>query len=523
VNGSRTPRSSSPRTIFPLLILILIVTVVALLVGVVPALAYDGWPHDTATKSKCDIVGCHKDDPATNATCTQAGCHTPGYTTSGSNKCWDCHAPGSAPSASCAGTCHLFGSGGGDGGSSYPTAFTHGATPHLGAAGYGKTCADCHTAGNVHHDAVAGHVPTCAECHNGSLAKVPSAAHADRSANCATCHSGMSLPTCSGCHVGNPSSGGPQIAYSNSPACGDAACHGKITNHVGTPISAAACSTCHASHFEALGACTKCHADPQSFHHGTARVTPLADCATCHNGSTAAAPAGHQAYGTQCATCHTGMNRPSGDCAGCHDGTIAPAKQAHAGMSCTSCHTGMARPPVPATCQNCHDAQTFGAVTCTTCHSTSGMIGKETIHAADPAATVACSTCHEEHYEDLGACKTCHGSHAETHHGTATLADTQLTLVAKPSLIKAHKKATLKGTLLAGGKALASQKVLIQRKVKGGSYKKVAVVKTRPDGRFSRVVRPRVDTEYRAVWRPAGAYVLQQRPAIVTVKLRVRK
>jgi len=603
VNGSRTPRPSSPRTIFPLLILI--VAVVALLVGVAPALAYDGWPHDTATKSKCDIVGCHKDDPATNATCTQAGCHTPGYTTSGSEKCWDCHAPGSAPSASCAGTCHLFGSGGGDGGSSYPTAFTHGATPHLGAAGYGKTCADCHGGGNAHHDAVAGHVPTCAECHNGSLAKVPSAAHADRSANCATCHSGMSLPTCSGCHVGNPSSGGPQIAYSNSPACGDAACHGKITNHVGTPISAAACTTCHASHFEALGTCTKCHADPQSFHHGTARVTPLADCATCHNGSTAAAPTGHQAYGTQCATCHTGMNRPSGDCAtchigsstsgapqvtytndltcadagchakivthsgtpitgaacttchaphfevlgtctkchsdptkfhhgkatatpvvdcaGCHDGTIAPAKQAHAGMSCTSCHTGMARPPVPATCQNCHDAQTFGVVTCTTCHSTSGMIGKETIHATDPAATVSCTTCHEKHYEDLGACKTCHGSHAETHHGTATLADTQLTLVAKPSIIKAHKKATLKGTLLAGGKALAAQKVLIQRKVKGGSYKKVAVVKTGADGRFSRVVRPRVGTEYRAVWRAPGAFAQVQRPAIVTVKLRVRR
>ena len=33
-----------------------------------------------------------------------------------------------------------------------------------------------------------------------------------------------------------------------------------------------ACTTCHVSHFEALGACTKCHADSQSFHHGTARV-----------------------------------------------------------------------------------------------------------------------------------------------------------------------------------------------------------------------------------------------------------
>jgi hypothetical protein len=519
VANRRTRHLSTTRTTS--LLLILIALLFALLVAATPASAYEDWEHGGAKESTCDSSGCHKDKPATNTACV--GCHS-GYTTSGAQKCWDCHEPGAAPPVSCAGSCHLFQANGDN--PAYPTAFSHGVTPHLGASGYGKSCVDCHGVGTVHHDAATGHQPTCAECHNGTTAKLPPASHNDgQHTNCSTCHVGMNKPTtdCAACHVGNQGSGGPQIAYTNDLACSAAGCHGKVKNHVGASITGAACTTCHVSHFEALGACTKCHADPQSFHHGTARVTPLADCATCHNGSTAAAPTGHQAYGTQCATCHTGMNRPSGDCAGCHDGTIASAKQAHAGMSCTSCHTGMARPPVPATCQNCHDAQTFGAVTCTTCHSTSGMIGKETIHATDPAATVACTTCHEKHYEDLGACKTCHGSHAQTHHGTATLADTQLTLVAKPSLIKAHKKATLKGMLLAGGKALASQKVLIQRKVKGGSYKKVAVVKTRADGRFSRVVRPRVGTEYRAVWRPAGAYVLQQRPAIVTVKLRVRK
>jgi hypothetical protein len=151
------------------------------------------------------------------------------------------------------------------------------------------------------------------------------------------------------------------------------------------------------------------------------------------------------------------------------------------------------------------------------------MIGKETIHATDPAATVSCTTCHEKHYEDLGACNTCHGSHAETHHGTATLADTQLKLAARPATIKARTKATLKGRLLADGQALASQKVQIQRKLKGGSFKNVATVKTGADGRFSRVVKPRVSTQYRAVWRPAGAYVVQQRPAVVTTRLRVRR
>jgi hypothetical protein len=604
VNGSRTPRSSSPRTIFPLLVLSALLLA---LVAAGSASAFKGFEHETASEKKSctdPSYGCHSNHPATNLTCV--GCH-PGRTTTGSKMCWDCHKPGKAPPSGCAATCHVFKASGGED-YDYLTAFTHGATPHLGAAGYGKTCADCHAAGNVHHDAAVGHVPTCAECHNGTTAKLPPSSHNDgKHTKCSTCHVGMNKPTtdCAACHVGNPGSGGPQIAYSNSPACGDAGCHGKVVNHAGTPISAAPCITCHTEHYATLGTCTKCHTDPQSFHHATATPRPLSDCAGCHNGTIAATPPNHASYGTLCAVCHTGMNKPPSDCLACHDkaqggvpavvytndltcgdarchtmvpshsgtpiknvacttchtghyeghgacatchtdpqsfhhgtahatplvdcttchdGTIVPAKKSHAGQSCAACHTGMTKPPVPATCQKCHDAQTFGAALCTACHSATGTIGKETVHATDPAATVACTTCHAKHFQDLGACSSCHGSHAQTHHGTATLADTQLKLVAKPSLIKAHKKATLKGTLLAGGKALAAQKVLIEaRPLKGGTFEKVAVVKTGADGRFSRVVKPRVGTEYRAVWRPAGAYVLQQRPAIVAVKLRVRK
>jgi len=613
VNGSRTVRPSSPRTFFPLLILIALL--LALVAAAAPASAYEKWEHGGATESTCDVSGCHKKAPSSNTACLASGCHA-AFTSSGGEKCWQCHRPGQSMTSSqtasgCTATCHMEL---GDK-NAYATSFTHGTTPHLGASGYGKTCTGCHGVsvsksdpdGSPHHNTAAGHQPTCAECHNGTTAKLPPSSHNDgKHTNCSTCHVGMNKPTtdCAACHVGNPGSGGPQIAYSNSPACGDAACHGKIANHSGTPITAAPCITCHTEHYATLGTCTKCHTDPQSFHHGTATPKPLSDCVGCHNGTIAATPPNHVSYGTSCTTCHTGMNKPPSDClachdkaqggvpavvytndltcgdarchtmvpkhsgtpiknvacttchkahyeslgtcatchsdptkfhhgttaatplvdcTGCHDGTIAPAKQAHAGQSCSACHEGMARPPVPATCHNCHDAQTFGAVTCTTCHSTTGMIGKETIHATDPAATVSCTTCHEKHYEDLGACNTCHGSHAETHHGTATLADTQLTLAARPAKIKARTKATLKGRLLADGKALASQKVQIQRKLKGGSFKNVAIVKTGADGRFSRVVKPRVTTRYRAVWRPAGAYVVQQRPAVVTVRLRVRK
>jgi len=806
----------------------------ALLVAAAPASAFEDWEHGGAKESTCDSSGCHKDDqPITNTACI--GCHS-GRTTSGSQKCWDCHAPGATPPSSCADSCHLF-QASGDEDYSYSIAFTHGTTPHLGASGYGKTCIDCHGAGGAHHDAAAASAPACATCHNGAYAAAP-VGHEGRSSDCQSCHTGMNRPSgdCASCHVGNPGSGGPQITYSSSQACADAGCHGKVKNHVGTSIGAAACTTCHAEHYKSLGACTKCHADPQrfhhgtaqatpltdcagchngsiaaapplshaaygtqcaschtgmnlpsgdcatchakaqgtwpavvstnplacadagchgkvknhvgtsigaaacttchaehykslgactkchadpkSFHHGTAKATPLADCATCHNGSIAAAPPlSHAAYGTQCASCHMGMNRPSGDCAtchakaqgtwpavvstnpltcadarchgkvanhsgtlitdapcttchtehykslgactkchanprifhhgiakatpladcagchngalagahgnhgtlksctpchdggmkrpsvpgvcvtchdvgtttptsclaggchtskqlhapgpaggvdcagchstthykaiascttchpdrvgyhhkgvkatpladcgGCHDGRIASARKAHAGLTCAKCHTGMARPPVPATCQDCHDAQTFGSAVCTTCHSKTGMIGKETVHATDPVATVSCTTCHKKHYEGLGACDTCHGSHAETHHGTATLADTLLKLAARPAQIKAHQKSTLKGRLRADGQALAAQSVLIQaRRLKGGSFKDVAVVTTGADGRFSRIVEPRVGAEYRAVWRPTGAYVTQLRPAIDSVKLRVRK
>ena len=140
-----------------------------------------------------------------------------------------------------------------------------------------------------------------------------------------------------------------------------------------------------------------------------------------------------------------------------------------------------------------------------------------------PAATVACTTCHKKHYEDLGACDTCHGAHAETHHSTATLADTQLTLKARPTKVKPRAKARLGGSLKAQGVALAGQKVLIQRSTKGGEFRRVGVVTTSAKGSFSRTVKPRATTVYRAVWRPVGDYVLQQRPALVTIRIKVRK
>ena len=103
--------------------------------------------------------------------------------------------------------------------------------------------------------------------------------------------------------------GGPQIAYSNTLACGDAGCHGKVANHVGTPISAAACITCHT---DALRRRSALHEVPHRSRRASITAPPrrarCADCAGCHNGSIAATPPNHASLRHCCATCHTGMN-----------------------------------------------------------------------------------------------------------------------------------------------------------------------------------------------------------------------
>ena len=582
-----------------LLLTLAVIAVAAVLAA--PALAYDPWEHGGARESTCDSSGCHRDQTPTNTACLQPGCHV-GYAAAPAKKCWDCHEPGTRPAADCAASCHLYRTRGDD--PVYDVAFTHGATPHLGASGYGKTCAGCHGAGNKHHDATKAATPTCAACHNGTYAKVP-AGHEGRSANCATCHLGMSRPTndCAACHVGNPSSGGPQIAYSNTLSCGDAACHGKVANHAGTPIGAAACTTCHTAHYATLGDCTKCHSDPRSYHHATASAIPLSQCAACHNGGIAAAPTGHSGFGTDCESCHDGMNVPSGacmschdkaqgsypavgytndltcgdarchgmvanhegtpiggvpctrchvghyearatcvtchadpqrfhhgttralelaDCEACHNGTMATSKTAHAGLTCVTCHDDMTPPDVPAKCNTCHEADRFGTVTCTACHSTTGMFATEQVHHADPH--VACTTCHRPHYADVGTCATCHAGHAETHHAQAAPAASTLTVTASKKRIARGARVRIGGVLGGATGPLAAQRIVLQaRATTAKTFKSVVTLRTRADGSYARWLRPKVSTQYRVLFKAAGDIALQQKPAVATASVRVTR
>ena len=200
------------------------------------------------------------------------------------------------------------------------------------------TCTKCHT-GPAELPSRYGHGDTpgdCATCHNGTIAAAAAEPRAATAPSCTTCHTGMDRPSgdCLACH--DKAQGGvPAVVYTNDLSCGDARCHAKILNHSGTPISGVACTTCHVAHYEALGTCATCHADPTKFHHGTA----VGDAAgRLHAAATTAR-----------------SRRPS---------RRTPGRRAPPAT------TDMARPPVPATCHNCHDAQTFGAVACTTCHST---------------------------------------------------------------------------------------------------------------------------------------------------------
>ena len=587
-------------------------------------------PASPGTSQHHDAV----DSPAPVCTTCHDGTHAAAKTSHAgtATTCAACHAGHDRPAmpASCL-TCHSS--------ASHPEAkqivFTsemsctnarcHGAAAvHTATPALPKTCSTCHTAHyqalggcqtchpnpqTVHHGtATARPLADCAGCHDGGIASAP-AGHGAYGTNCASCHSGMDRPSgdCSSCHVGRTGTTTPQITYTNTLACADAGCHGKVVNHGATPISAAPCSTCHTAHYQALGGCQTCHPNPQTVHHGTATARPLADCAGCHDGGIASAPAGHGAYGTNCASCHSGMDRPSGDCsschvgrtgtttpqitytntlacadagchgkvvnhgatpisaapcstchtahyqalggcqtchpnpqtvhhgtatarpladcAGCHDGGIASAKVSHAVFACSICHSGMGHPSVPAVCSQCHVAKRFGVAACTTCHSLTGLVGREQVHEATPKAGVTCATCHAEHYTDLGSCRTCHGRVPEAHHEVVAPLSSALSVQASPARLAAGATAVVSGTLGdAGGVPLAGAQVLLQaRRLSATAFSDVAALTTGIGGGFSQLVKPVAGTEYRVVFEGASSLTTVLRPAIVQTTIAVKQ
>ncbi|MEI6726245.1 MAG: hypothetical protein WCN81_08500 [Actinomycetes bacterium] len=454
---------------------------IALGVSASAAWAHGSYRHGTATTKASCAGGCHAGS-SSNGMCTTPGCHA-GFLVAGARKwCWDCHTPGQSTAAWRSGAC--------------TSSSCHATTVHPGASGYGKTCTACHAVSvsasdpgaSPHHDAVDSPAPACRDCHDGTTA-VALAGHATV-ASCTACHGGMDRPAspavCVTCHSSAAHPEAKQIAYTNDITCRDARCHGAGVTHAASPAVTRTCADCHTVHHAALGTCTTCHPDVSGYHHGTTQAVPIADCTRCH------------------------------------DGKIAVAMRGHAGLTCATCHAGMTRPEVPATCLRCHDQRRVGAAVCTSCHSVSGVFAREQVHSADPASAATCSTCHHSHYADAGACTTCHPAYLGTHHATVKLAVTKMKLAARPARVRAGRMLTLTG-MLSGAGAMPSQTLLLQaRRRARGAFRAVATATTGRDGRFIVRVRPAGMTEYRIVWRPAGAYTLTQQPALAVVRVRVR-
>ena len=259
----------------------------------------------------------------------------------------------------------------------YSIPSTHGALPHDGAAGYGKTCLDCHQTsisigdpgGSPHHSGVVTPPPTCAGCHNGVYA-VAQVTHDGNP--CTSCHTGMDLPpvpvTCNKCH--------PAATF-GTPDC--LKCHpGQVHNTKPQPMS---CSNCHGDAYKQHAgkvACLTCHTGIAALHHGQSQTTTQKDCRSCH------------------AKKHAGKNVPQSKCATCHKGT----------------GTGAA-----ATAQ--HSAAVTKSYVCSTCHA-------QKLHAtALGSGITSCGTCHRGKYHagqktpGNSVCLRCHASSARHANGYA--------------------------------------------------------------------------------------------------------
>jgi hypothetical protein len=360
----------------------------ALAYAAAPAAAFDDWEHDGA--STCD--SCHNGQPLDDQTCTKF-CHGPAFKSVPGKQCWSCHMPGedtaplSSPSAACSQDCHIWD----EAMRAYTLPFTHGVLPHDGAAGYGKTCLDCHETsisfgnpgGSPHHSGQTTPSPTCEDCHNGDDA-VLKATHDGNP--CTSCHAGMDIPpvpaTCNRCHAAGT------FGTANCLSCHLAQVHN-------TKPQAPACSDCHAGYQQHAGkvACLTCHTGIAAFHHGKSTTTTQKNCRSCH----AKRHAGKNVAQSKCATCHKGTGtghaakaqHSSGvtagkTCSACHSQRLHASALGSGIRDCGACHTGkfhgsQKRPP-NSVCLRCHGnaARHSNGYGCTLCH-------RSAVHNARPA------------------------------------------------------------------------------------------------------------------------------------------
>lgn len=341
----------------------------------------------------------------------------------------------------------------------------------------------------------------CASCHGGQSASVVSqpAAHiATNGQDCGACHNTTTFlgatfshatvvpGTCGNCHLGQqpgvkamPAVHIPTLTSGNAcDACHTSTNTGGYTSFLGAQYHASAtapspigiCSTCHTgaypnvlgksflpTHVVTTAQCDTCHTASNTANYTTFfgatfnHASPLAACATCHNGVNALGkPVTHVPTTAACDTCHTTalstlswlgaiyVHSPTpvvGSCGTCHNGVTAmgkPATHLLTTGACDSCHTTALAtsswlgatgavdhttlsPPAAGRCQTCHNGSTakglspghipVGALSCDSCHKVYG--GAVTTFAPGTmnhtvVVGTSCATCHGGAYTTQG-------------------------------------------------------------------------------------------------------------------------
>ena len=173
----------------------------------------------------------------------------------------------------------------------------------------------------------------------------------------------------------------PQVDYSNSLACAEAACHGAVNVPPARP--------------------------------GLRALRRL--------------PCRRTTSGRRCATCHptrrpsiTGPPRRVRSPTAAATTASSPPPRRRTDFRLLLCHSDMDQPP----CRPSARSATSPEVRERHVHVVpqhAGLTGREQVHTATPGAGVSCASCHGAHYADLGACPRPPRPVPEAHHGVVAV------------------------------------------------------------------------------------------------------
>ncbi|NQU68225.1 MAG: hypothetical protein HQ510_09815, partial [Candidatus Marinimicrobia bacterium] len=303
-----------------------------------------------------------------------------------------------------------------------------------------QDCEDCHTADSWSPSVFEHQMPyqaPCSSCHIANYNEVNQVVpdHNGFSTECTNCHESTLWTDIIFDH---DLSGFPLEGSHNNGNC--ISCH--LDGYANLPLL---CGGCH--HDNWLDTIQPVHEaqtylaeDCEICHNAVEWATSIfehdlpnqAACNTCHNADFEIAGttvAGHDTFPTDCTACHqsTYWTETIFD----HNATNFPLTDSHDGPECIACHVDNNYVDTPLFCDGCHhdnwiettqpnhEAQTYLAVECETCHT--AIEWTTSIFEHDLPNQAACNTCHNADFEIAGTtvaghdtfptdCTACHQS-----------------------------------------------------------------------------------------------------------------